>query len=123
MVLAVQILGAFIILMGLVLFVAPGKLVGLITTMFEGNSGFIVAVGFRLLIGALLLATASQSRFTLAFQIIGGIAVLAALVGLFMGKERIKGMVDWWIAKPPAFTRLWSLVAIAFGAFIYYGYA
>jgi len=122
MVLLVQIFAAFVVLMGLMLLFAPAKLVGMVTALFDGMAGMWVAVGLRLVIGVLLLLTASASRFPLAFQIIGAIAIVAAVVGVFMGQERIRNFVMWWVEKPTGFIRLWSLIAIAFGVFIYYGF-
>jgi len=121
MVLLVQIFAAFVALLGLLGLFAPAKLVGMVAALFDGMAGLWVAVGLRLTIGILLLLTASASRFPLVFQIIGGISIAAAVIAVFMGQERIRNFVMWWVRKPAGFTRLWSVVAIAFGAFIYYG--
>jgi hypothetical protein len=121
MVLLVQIFAAFIVLMGLTLLIAPAKLVGVVTTLFDGKAGLWVAVGLRLVIGVLLVLTAPQSRFPFVFWLIGLIAIVAAVVAVVMGQDRIRNFVMWWVRKPPTFLRLWSLIAIAFGAFIFYG--
>ncbi len=121
MVLLVQIVAAFVALIGLLGLFAPAKLAGMVAALFDGMAGLWVTVSLRLGIGVLLLLTASASRFPLVFQIIGVIAILAAVAAVFVGQERIRNFVMWWVRKPAGFTRLWSLFAIAFGAFIYYG--
>ena len=121
MVLLVQIFAVFVALMGLMGLFAPAKLVGMVAALFDGIAGLWVAVGLRLVIGALLVLTAPQSRFPFVFWLIGLISIVAAVVAVVMGQDRIRNFVMWWVRKPPAFTRLWALVAIAFGVFIYYG--
>lgn len=121
MVLVLQIFGAFIALMGLMGLFAPAKLVGVVAALFDGMAGLWIAAGMRLVIGILMVLTASQSRFPFAFWLIGLIAIVAAVVGLLMGKDRVRKFVMWWVEKPAAFTRLWSIIAIVFGVFIYYG--
>lgn len=121
MVLALQIFGAFIALMGLMGLFSPAKLVGVVAALFDGMAGLWVAAGMRLVIGVLMVLTASQSRYPFAFWLIGLIAIVAAVVGLLMGKDRVRKFVMWWVEKPSGFTRLWSIIAIAFGVFVYYG--
>ena len=121
MVLLVQIFAVFVALMGLMGLFAPAKLVGMVAALFDGIAGLWVAVGLRLVIGALLVLTAPQSRFPFLFWLIGLIAIVAAVVAVVMGHDRIRNFVMWWVRKPAGFTRLWSLIAIAFGVFIYYG--
>lgn len=121
MVLLVQIFAAFVALIGFLGLFTPAKLVGMVAALFDGIAGLWVAVSLRLVIGVLLLLTASASRFPLVFQIIGAISIVSAVVAVFMGQERIKNFTMWFVRKPAGFTRLWSLIAIAFGVFIYYG--
>ncbi len=121
MVLLLQIFAVFVALMGLLGLFAPVKLVGIVAALFHGVAGLWIAVGLRLVVGVLLVLTAPMSRFPFLFWILGLFAIVAAVVGLFMGTDRVRKFVTWWVEKPAGFTRLWSMVAIVFGVFLYYG--
>ena len=87
---------------------------------FAGQRRFLFAVIARIIIGAILLLEASNLKFTLAMQIIGGISILAAIVLLLMGQERMDRVIDWFMRLSDEVFRFASVVSIAFGAFLIY---
>ena len=87
---------------------------------FTGQPRFLFAVIARIIIGAILLLEASNLKFTLVMQIIGGISILAAVVLLLMGQDRMDRMIDWFMKMSDKIFRIWSVFAIAFGAFLIY---
>ena len=87
---------------------------------FTGQARFLFAVIIRIILGAILLLEAANLKFTLAMQIIGGISILAAIALLLMGQERMDRMIDWFMKMSENTFRIWSVLAIAFGAFFIY---
>lgn len=100
---------------------APDKILKLVNGALQKDWGIHVAVLARLLLGAALIIAAPQSRFPLIFEILGWIAVVAAVVILFMGRGRLRKFVAWFERFSPAMIRVWLLFGIAFGAFLVYG--
>jgi hypothetical protein len=57
----------------------------------------------------------------LVFEILGWFAIVAAVVILFAGRDRLRRFVAWFEQSSPAMIRVWLLFGIAFGAFLVYG--
>jgi hypothetical protein len=100
---------------------APDKIMALVHGAMEKDWGFHVAVLARLLLGAALIIAAPESRFPVIFEILGWIAVLAAVAILLMGRERLRKFVAWFQKFSQLMIRVWLLFGIAFGAFLVYG--
>lgn len=118
---AIAAVGAFICLTCIVGVIFPAKLTGLAPWFLKLRGALWIAVVARLAIGALLIQSAPDSRFPLAFQILGWVMVVAALLIPFIGIVRLTRLVDWVIAWPPMAMRAWLILGFAFGAFLVYG--
>ena len=114
-------LGVMVCTLSLWGFFAPGKLVKLVNGAIEKDWGIHLAVVARLLLGAALIVVAPDSRFPLTFEILGWFAIAAAVIILFLGRERLRKFLGWFEHFPHAAIRLWLLFGIAFGAFLVYG--
>ncbi len=101
--------------------VAPDKLWKLVNGAMGKNWGIYVAVVARLLLGAALVIVAPDSRFPLAFEILGWFAIVAAVIILFAGRDRLRRFVAWFEQSSQTMIRVWLLFGIAFGAFLVYG--
>ena len=101
--------------------VAPDKLWKLVNGAMEKNWGIYVAVVTRLLLGAALIIVAPESRFPLVFEILGWFAIVAAVIILFAGRDRLQRFVAWFEQSSQAMIRVWLLLGTAFGAFLVYG--
>ena len=115
----IALVGGLICLAGLIILVSPEKFRNVMNS-FAGQPRFLFAVIARIIIGAILLLEASNLKFTLVMQIIGGISILAAVVLLLMGQDRMDRMIDWFMKMSDDIFRIWSVFAIAFGAFLIY---
>jgi hypothetical protein len=82
--------------------------------------GLYVAATLRVAIGLVLLRVAPASRAPLALRVLGWLAVIAGLVTPFVGVERARDMIEWWLARDSAVVRVWAAVAAAFGGFLLY---
>lgn len=93
-----------------------------VTTAVDQPWGFYIAVIVRLVMGAALIIAASASPFPVAFQVIGSLAIVAAVALALMGRERVRRFIVWWSERFSAsIIRLWLLFGMAFGAFLVYG--
>jgi len=111
--------GALICLAGLVILMAPDRFRAVMNN-WTGQPRFLFAVIVRIVFGAILLAEAANLKFPLAMKIIGGISVVAAVVLLLIGQERMDRIIDWFMSLSDEIFRLVSIIPIAFGAFIIY---
>ena len=101
---------------------APQKLVTLVASVMDRHWGIYIAVVVRLVLGAALIIVAPASQFPIAFQVLGSIAIIAAVALALLGRERVRRLIVSWIGRlSAAMIRLWLLAGIAFGGFLIYG--
>lgn len=112
--------GVVICLVSLWGFVAPEKLWNLINGVMEKDWAIHVAVIMRLLLGAALIIAAPQSRFPGVMEVLGWIAIVAAIAILFMGRDRMKKFIAWFQRMTNTMVRVWLVFGFAFGAFLVY---
>ncbi len=115
----IALFGVLICLAGLVILIFPDQFRNAMNK-WTGQPRFLFAVIIRVLFGALLLSEAANLKFPLAMKIIGAISILAAVVLLLIGQERMDRFIDWWMRMTDNVLRVWSVLAIAFGAFFIY---
>ena len=115
----IALVGLLIFVAGLLILISP-QIFGDAMNRFAGQRRFLFAVIARIIIGAVLLLEAPNLKFTLAMQFIGGISILAAIVLLLMGQQRMDRMIDWFMRLSNEVFRLVSVIAIVFGAFLVY---
>jgi len=89
--------------------------------MLEQGWLMFLAVGIRIVLGVALLLVAEDSAFPSAFNILGWIAIIAAVALPFIGMARVKALIDWMETLPQTAIRLWVVVGIAFGGFLLFG--
>jgi hypothetical protein len=100
---------------------APDKMMKLVYGVMDKDWGIHLAVVVRLLLGAALIIAAPDSRFPQVFEVLGWIAVIAAVAIVFMGRERLRRFVALFQRFSPAIIRTWLIFGVAFGAFLVYG--
>ena len=93
----------------------------LVTGAVDKEWGIHLAVVIRLIFGAALVIAAPDSRFPLIFEVLGWLAIFAALVIVFMGRARLRRFMALFERMSPVFIRIWLLFGAAFGAFLVYG--
>lgn len=110
-------LGVFTLLMGAWGVLVPARLSDFVAR-FGSKGGLWFAAGIRLVFGLALWFAAPASRAPLLLQILGVLALVAAVILPFLGVERFKALIDWWTKLSPTAMRFNSLVAVIFGAAI-----
>jgi hypothetical protein len=101
--------------------VLPARLIGMVKGVLDRPDGMVIAVGARIVLGLSLIATAPMSKFPQAFQILGLIALAAAMVLPFIGRRRLSALIGWFDRIGPSFMRTWLVVGLIFGGFLLYG--
>ena len=117
--LIIALFGLAVCAAGLVILIAPDRFKSFMG-QWTGRPRFAFAVIVRILLGAVLLYEAANLKFPLAMKIIGAISIVAAIVLLLVGQQRMDRFVDWWMRMGDNVLRGWSLFAFAFGGFLIY---
>ncbi|WP_321296544.1 hypothetical protein [Marinifilum fragile] len=119
----IKIFGILLILVGISLLFAPEIIFGFL----ESNKGtfwvYWLAIVVRLVLGAILILSAKESKHPLAVKIIGGMFVLAALIFLFMGQQNFQEFIATVLAVFNPYIPLVGMVSIAFGSFFIYAFS
>ena len=117
MTLIVAIFGLLIAVLGAVAVVRPGVFSQMFGAM-SGQAVWVLAVVLRLALGTLLLMVAADTRLPQVINILGWIAIVAAVVVLLLGPERLEALVKWWLSRRDGWLRASAAFACAFGAFL-----
>lgn len=99
----------------------PNRLIKLVKGVMHEGWGMYIAVLARLLLGVSLILAASDSKFPMTFEILGWVTLVAAVVLLFVGRDRISALIAWFERCSNSLIRLWMLFGVVFGGFFIYG--
>jgi hypothetical protein len=110
-------LGLLMVLLGMVGVVQPARFRAMFTTM-DSQTRFILAIVIRLAMGALLWWLADELRHPHVMRIVAVIAVVAAVIVLVMGRNRLDKLIDWWLGRSDGLLRVSALFAAAFGGYL-----
>lgn len=117
--LIVAALGALVFVLGLVGLAQPDHFRTLYDVL-HSRTRYWLAIGIRLAVGGLLWWLAEAVRHPQVMRVLAGLAVLAAVVILLMGRERLERMVSWWLGLSNGILRVSAVFATAFGAYLVY---
>ena len=121
MAIVVVVVSLFIVALGAVGVLAPDRLISHVKT-WQTRKGLYGAAGIRLVLGVAMVLAAPSSKAPDTMCVLGVFAIIAGLVTPFLGLQRFRKLVDWWVARGSgsAFTRLWGGVAVAIGVLLAY---
>lgn len=117
----VMVLGGAVLVLSAWGILQPGKLIKLVTSVLDQKWGLYFGVVVRLVLGAALITSAPISSFPLVFEVLGYLAILAALALIIVGHERTRKIIGWFAQLRTPAIRLWLLFGMAFGGFLVYG--
>ena len=103
--------------------IVPEWLRRLVRAITDQAWGYYAAAAVRVLLGLALIFTAPDSRFPIAFQVVGWLAIAAAVGLLIIGRDRLSQLVDWFNQLSDTVFRAWLISAVVFGLFLIYGAA
>jgi hypothetical protein len=101
--------------------VAPQALTRMVLGTWRKPWGMAFAIAVRVLMAAIFLFAANETRFPGVFRIIGYLALFAAVGIAVLGRERMDRFIDYWLGKSMAVMRAWLGFGIVFGLFCVYG--
>lgn len=114
--------GALVFLAGLVIFVKPEIVSGLLRKNADKTGLHILAVVIRLILGAFLVIQAGASKFPHVIEFIGWLSIIAAIVLAAIGRNNFKKIMAWSLSKVKTLGRLGGLLAMALGSFLVYAF-
>ena len=86
-------LGVVLFLLGLWILVVPDQFMSMMD--WESRQALYVAAGVRILIGLLLVLSASATRYPKGMRIFGGLVVVAGLIILFLPLDLWGELIRW----------------------------
>jgi hypothetical protein len=113
------ILCAAIAAMGVVVIAAPARAHDL-ARLFADKTGMWAAAAIRLVLALGLFAAASESKAPMLLRILGLVILIVAIGFPFLGLDRHRRMIDWWIARPRNLQIIWGAVTFVFGILLIY---
>jgi hypothetical protein len=120
--LIIKLLGILIVLIGVSLLIKPEFVFGWIEDNMLNNSLYIFAIVMRLVFGIILIIAAKGSKYPGVIKFFGYLAVLAAIIFIFMGQKNFMDFVSSGIPAIKPYAALVGLVAILIGGFLIYAF-
>ena len=122
MTISIYLFGSLMLLAGVLLLINPEIIFGFLRNNIQKSAVQVIAVIVRLVIGILLIAQSSQSRFPLAIEVLGWIFIVAGLALAAIGRSKFRKLMSWVLTKFKAFGRVAGGIAIVFGGFLVYAF-
>lgn len=122
MITLIIIFGALTLLTGIAILVNPEIVFGFIRKHIEKTGLQVLAIVVRLVIGILLVQQSAASRYPLAMEIIGWLAIVAAVIFTVVGRKNFKRLMSWALSLTKTYGRIGGFIAAGFGAFLIYAF-
>ena len=116
------IFGALILLAGIVILVNPEIIFGFLSKHIDKMELQVLAIVVRLAIGVLLVQQSGASRYPLAIEIIGWLAIAAAVIFTVIGRNNFRRLMSWALSLTKPYGCIGGIVAAGFGAFLMYAF-
>ena len=120
--LIIIIFGVAIFLLGIFITFKPESLFGVLEKNIDKPFLHILAILFRLLLGAILISQAGESRYPLIIEIIGWLAIAAAVVFAVIGRNRFQQLMRWALSLVKPLGRVGGIASMVFGAFLVHAF-
>ena len=114
--------GLLMLLAGISLMTNPEIIIRVLRDNADKLWLHIGAVAVRLLLGALFIYQASVSKFPVTMEVIGWIAIFAAIIFTIIGRNNFKRLISWAFSLVEPFGRIGGVLAICFGFFLIYAF-
>ena len=120
--LIIKTLGILLIAVGIFLFIKPDLLYGWVDNNVDSIGLYIAAIVFRLGLGVLLILSAKSSKYPNAFKILGGLAIVAAIVFILIGHARFIDFLSLFVPEFLPYSPVSALMGIGLGIFFIYAF-
>lgn len=118
----IVIFASLMMVAGVVLIVIPAVIFGFLRNQSESTAIHAIAVMSRLIIGALLVAQSSLSRFPLEIEVLGWVLIFVGLSLAIIGRNNFRKLMSLLLARFHSLGRFAGIVAVAFGGFLVYAF-
>ncbi len=116
------IFGVLILLAGVVILVNPEIIFGFLSKHIDKMELQVLAIVVRLAIGVLLIQQSGVSRYPLVIEVIGWLAIAAAVIFTVIGRNNFRRLMSWALSLTKPYGRIGGIVAAGFGAFLIYAF-
>ena len=113
--------GLLAVVAGVLLVAAPDTFVA-IAEPFATTAGLYAAALIRVAFGVILWRASRVSRAPAALRVIGIIVVIAGVTTPFVGADRARAMLDWWVGQGPALMRVVGGIILLLGGAIIHAF-
>lgn len=122
MTILIIIFGILMLLAGILLLSNPDIIFKVLRENADKPWLHIAAVLVRLLLGSLLLFQASISKLPVTMEIIGWLAIFAAIVLMVIGRNNFKRLITWVFSLFKPFSTIGGMLALCFGTLLIYAF-
>ena len=119
MAVVIKIIGAAIILLGLLYIVKPQIMKSLLEFFKKGSRIYIAAL-LRLTLAVVFLISAAECRIRWVIIALGILMMLGGLLIFALGPRRISPILEWWQRQSTLLLRVLAVIVLAIGAIIIY---
>ena len=116
----VLIFGALTSLAGIAIAVRPEPIFRFLGEYSESFSAYVLAALIRIILGVALISCSAQSKFPITLLVIGWLSLAAAVVLLFISRQRFKAIIAWAVNIAPVYHHLGGVIAMVLGGFLFY---
>lgn len=110
------------VLTGVLLLVKPQVILKVLRENANQLWLHITAIVVRLLFGMLLVSQAGTSKLPMIIEVIGWIAILAAVLFMLIGRNNFKRLISWAFAVAKPFAPIGGILALCFGGLLIYAF-
>ncbi len=114
--------GALTLLAGLVIIINPEIIFGILRNKLDKIELHIIAVALRFILGILLIYQSNVSKFPFVIEILGWLAIVAAIFFALMGRKNFICLITWALSLVKPYGRIGGIIAAVFGTFLVYAF-
>ncbi|MPQ45836.1 hypothetical protein GCQ56_02340 [Marinifilum sp. N1E240] len=120
---AIRLLGVLIFLLGILLLVQPEIIFAWMEDHQESSWLYVSAIVVRIVFGVLLIIAAKASKHPLVVKGFAYLAIIAALIFLFIGKESFQEFLSSIIPHLKSYDIMIGVIAMLLGCFLFYTFS
>ena len=118
----ILVFGALILLAGIAMVINPETIFGFLRNNVDKPALHVGAIALRVVLGVLLILQSDVSRYPLVIEVIGWIAIVAAISLAVIGRRNFNRLMTWALSFSKPLGRVAGVFAAAFGAFLIYSF-
>lgn len=114
-----MLMGLFWISIGITGLVATKKMTLALTNFIKNTKRRQLGL-ISLILGSLLLISASSAREAWFVLALGIVACLKGAITILISDQKLKATMDWWLAAPEIVYKWWAVAILVLGVLMFY---